>query len=89
MYISNSCVKVVIYSCDSLTPAGISNAKVTEASQAYINRCKNLKRKLHSCSADLFFNQEYPGQILIAKYVRIKILNTSKICTYCCVCVCV
>ena len=78
MYISNPSVEVDTYTCDSLTPAGMSHPKVIEASQAYIYRFKNLKRKLHSCSANLFLNQEYPRHIFITNYARIKILNTSK-----------
>jgi hypothetical protein len=78
MYISNPCVQVDTYTCGSLTPAGMSHAKVIETSQAYIYRFKNLKRKIDSCSANLFFNQGYARHILITNYARITILNTSK-----------
>ena len=61
----------------------MSTIKFVPASQArYINRYKNIKRKLLECCANLYFNKQCLKYDLIPKYTKIHVPHTSPAATY-------
>jgi hypothetical protein len=59
---------------------GMSHLQIKNASQGYIHKYKNLKRKLYNCSANIYFNQtcvqKKKEKKLTPKYAKIKVANT-------------
>jgi hypothetical protein len=52
-----------IYKIWDLKPMGMNCHKVVNASPAHIHQYKNLKRKLYSCNANIYFNQGFVQRI--------------------------
>jgi hypothetical protein len=53
----------------------MNKLKIINASQGYIHQYENVKRKLLSCNADIYFNQQCVLRKLTPKYARFKIPN--------------
>jgi hypothetical protein len=51
--------------------------KIINTSHAHIHLHKNLRRKIHSCTNNTYFNLEYLWNNVIRNYAGIKIPKTS------------
>jgi hypothetical protein len=60
----------------------MSHLKVINASRGSIHKYENLKRKLHNCNANIYFNQQCLKKQLTPAYTLIKVLNTSPASKY-------
>jgi hypothetical protein len=61
----------------------MSSTTIVVAIQArYINKYKNLKRKVQKCCDNIYFNCQYLQQNLTPNYTKIKIPNTSCAATF-------
>ena len=56
---------------------GMHHLKIISTRQGYIHKYENLKRKLYSCNANIYFNQKYLWKNLITNSAMIKIPNIS------------
>jgi len=65
------------YSRDISNTAGINHLKSVHTKQGHINKFKNLRRKLQSCSANIYFNQESLWNNLTPVYAKIKVPKTQ------------
>jgi len=57
---------------------GMCHVEIIAAIQTHIHGHKNLKKKLHSCSANICLNKECLRCKLIPNGTKIKMPNTSK-----------
>jgi hypothetical protein len=55
----------------------MNKLKIINASRGVIHQYENVKRKLLSCNADIYFNQQCLLRRLIPKFARIKIPGNS------------
>ena len=55
----------------------MNKLKIVNASRGFVHQYKNVKRKLLSCNADIYFNQQCLRKKLTPKFARIKIPNYS------------
>jgi hypothetical protein len=55
----------------------MNKLKIVNASRGFIHQYENVKRKLLSCNADIYFNQQCLLKRLIPKFARIKIAGNS------------
>jgi hypothetical protein len=53
------------------------NFKIINASQGSIHKYENIKRKLHNCNANLYFNKQCLKRNLVPSYANIRVPNTS------------
>jgi hypothetical protein len=60
----------------------MSHLKVINASRGSIHKYENLKRKLHNCNANIYFNQQCLKKQLTPKYALIRVPNTSPASKY-------
>jgi len=68
-----SCVTTVfLHTCiDNYTfsTAGMNKLKIINASRGFIHQYKNIKRKLRSCNADIYFNQQCTAVLRRFSYI--------------------
>ena len=56
---------------------GMPHLKIISTSQGHIHKYEDLKRKIHSCNANIYFNQKCLRTNIIPNFAKIKIPNTS------------
>jgi hypothetical protein len=55
----------------------MSQLKIVNASQGQIHDYENLKRKLYSCNASIYFNKQCLQKRLTPTYAKVKIPSNS------------